>query len=117
MRECTTRISLRSSGLRFVLLAPEVRRPEIRASLAREPLCLLPPPGGDPGVVAAREYFRNGAVLPQLRPRVLRIFEEPLGEAFLSRRSLFSHDSRQEPHAGVEQGERRDLSAREDIIT
>src|SRR5689334_24410767 len=67
-------------------------------------------------MIAAREYFRNGAALPKLRTRILRIFKKSLREAFLLGRSLFAHDAGQKANARVEQDESRELAARQDVI-
>ena len=54
-----------------------------------------------------------GAALEELRPGVLRIFEQALGEALLGPGGLLAHDAGQQPHAGIDQRQRRDLAARQ----
>src|SRR5713226_4028484 len=94
----------------------QVRRPKVRAARPREPLGLGAPPIRDLGMVAGGQHLRDRTPLPQLRPGILRVFEKALGEAFLLARRLLAHDPRQEPDAGVQQDESRDLPAREHVV-
>ena len=74
------------------------------------------PPGGDLGVVAREEHVGNCAALPFARAGIVRIFEQPVFEALLCARRFLAHHAGNEPHAGVEQGERGDLAARQHIV-
>src|SRR6202040_455146 len=96
--------------------AGQMGRPQIRAAGAREPLGLAAAPGRDLGMVAAGEDGGDRMALPHLRPGVLRVFEQSLAEALLQARSLLAHHAGQQPHAGVEQDEGRDLAARKHVI-
>src|SRR5947209_622729 len=90
--------------------------PEVRPTLLGELLSLCPPPSRDLAVIAGQQYVRDRLVLPELGPRVLGVFQQPLREAFLRARSLFAHDARQEPDAGVDQRHRGDFAPREHEI-
>src|SRR5262252_10211170 len=96
--------------------AGQMGRPQIRAAGAGEPLSLGAAPGRDLGMVAAGEDGRDRTALPHLRPGVLRVLEQSLAEALLQTRSLLAHHAGQQPHAGVEQDEGRDLAARKHVI-
>src|SRR5262245_23752998 len=63
--------------------ADEMRRPQVGPAGAGEQLGLRAAPGRDLGVVAGTEHVRDGAAFPELRPRILRVFEQALGEALL----------------------------------
>src|SRR5262249_57408583 len=91
-------------------------RTQVRPARAREALGFGAAPRLDLGVVAAGEHRRDGTALPQLRSRILRIFEQALAETFLRARGLFAHDAGEEPHAGIEQDQGCDLPAREHVI-
>src|SRR5260370_38591264 len=93
-----------------------MRRPEVRPALAREPLGFTAPPSLDLGVVAAGEDGRDGPTLPELRPRILRIFEQAVAEAFLRARGLLAHDAGEEANARIEQDQGCDFAAREHVI-
>src|SRR5262245_30661524 len=60
-----------------------VGRPEVRPALAGEPLGRGAAPGGDLAVVARYQDLGDGLPLPGLRARVLRVFEQAVGEALL----------------------------------
>src|SRR6516165_238925 len=62
--------------------AGEIGGPQVGAPLAGQVLGLSTPPGRDPGMVAACERLRDRSPLPQLRPGILRIFKQAIGEAF-----------------------------------
>src|SRR5262245_58866172 len=89
----------------------QMRRPEVGAAGAGEPLGLRAAPSRDLGVVAGTQHVRDRTALPELRPRILRIFEQALGEALLLPGGFLPHDAGQEPDAGVEQDESGDLPA------
>src|SRR5260370_28324140 len=93
-----------------------MRRPEVRPALAREPLGFTAPPSLDLGVVAAGEDGGDGAPLPEVRARILRIFEQAVAEAFLRARGLLAHDAGEEANARIEQDQGCDLSTRERVI-
>src|SRR5262249_12937489 len=57
--------------------------PQVRPPRPREPLGLGAAPGRNLGVIPRCEDLRNRAALPELGPRILRVFEQPLREAFL----------------------------------
>src|ERR1700752_5267733 len=76
--------------------------PKVRASLSGELFVAAPAPGRDLAVVAGYELLRDGAVLPELGPGVVRVFEQPLGETLLGSGGFLAHHAGQEPHAGVE---------------
>src|SRR5829696_1378076 len=71
--------------------------PEVRPPLTGEPFGFGATPGGDPGVIAGGEHVGDGIALEQLRPGVLRIFQQPLGEAFLGARCFLAHYSGEQP--------------------
>src|SRR5690606_17689002 len=56
-------------------------RPEVRPPLARQHLGLLAPPRLDASVIARGEDFGNVPPLEHLRPRIVRIFEQPVLKA------------------------------------
>src|SRR5215510_13183606 len=90
--------------------------PQIRAARAGEPLGLGAAPGRDLGMVAAGEDSRDRTALPELRPCILRVFEQAVAEALLRARGLPAHDAGKEPDAGVEQGEGCNLPTRKHVI-
>src|SRR5438876_3971152 len=96
--------------------AGQMGRPQIRAAGAREPLGLGAAPGRDLGMVAAGEDGGDRTALPELRPGILRVFEQAVAEALLCARGLLAHDAGEEPDAGVEQGEGRNLPTRKHVI-
>src|SRR5215472_2526856 len=104
------------AGLFGLAGAGQMRRPQIRAARAGEPLGLGATPGRDLGMVAAGEDGRDRAALPELRPGILRVFEQAVAEALLRARGLLAHDAGEEPHAGVEQDEGRNLPTRKHVI-
>jgi len=111
--------SAAQSGRRahFLLMgAGEIGGPQVGAPLAGQVLGLSTPPGRDPGMVAACERLRDRSPLPQLRPGILRIFKQAIGEAFLLGRGLAAHDAGKQAHAGIEQHEGCDLPAREHVV-
>ena len=67
-------------------------------------------------MVAGHQHLRNRSALPHLRPGVVRVLEQRLGEAFLRYRLGAAHDAGQQPHAGINQRNRRRLAARQDEI-
>src|SRR5262249_52927573 len=97
-------------------LRPEPAFPQIRAALPRRLFPLLLPPLADPVMMTGEQYLRHRAAIPILRPRVVRIFEEAVLETFLRERRLVAHHARQQPHASVDERDRRRLAAREDEI-
>ncbi len=60
--------------------------------------------------------LRDRPALEHLRAGVLRVFQQPVGEALLVRRDRLAHDAWKQPDAGVEQHQRRDLAARQHVI-
>ena len=64
-------------------------------------------------MIARHQHLRHRAPLPQLRASILRIFEQTLGETLLGQRLGASDDTRHQPHAGVDQRDRRRLAARQ----
>ena len=118
-RACITKLSAchpLDFGPFFGLFVRLVGRPEVRPALGGEPLGLGAPPRLDLGVVAGGEHLRDRLTLEDRWPRVLRIFKQSVGEAFLGRRGLLAHDAGQQPHAGIEQRQRGDLAAGEHEI-
>ena len=90
-------------------------RPEVGPAFAGEPLGLGAPPGRDFGVVAGGQHLRDRPALEHLRPGILRVFQQPVGEALVRAGGLLAHDAGDEPHAGVDQhhrGESRRPTAR-----
>src|SRR6266581_7292143 len=71
------------NGPKSGLFARLIGLPEVSSTLPGQPLGLGLPEGLDAGVVAAKEHIRDGAALEQLRPRIVRVFQKPLGEALL----------------------------------
>src|SRR5262245_48559997 len=59
----------------------QMRRPQIRAACAGEPLGLGATPGRDLGMVTAGEDGRDRAALPELRPGILRVCEQAVAGA------------------------------------
>src|SRR5579859_5290722 len=57
--------------------------PQIGTALLGQQLRLGPAPGADPLMIARHQRVGHGAAFPNLRPRVMRVFEQPLGEALL----------------------------------
>src|SRR6476469_8420351 len=90
--------------------------PEVGPALAGEAFGLGAPPSRDPGVIAGTEDFRDGMALEELGSGELRIFQQALAEAFICPGGLLAHDARNEPDAGVEQGQSRDFAARQNIV-
>ena len=74
------------------------------------------PPFVDPLVIARQQHVGNRAPLPFARPRVMGIFEQAALEALLLARFDLAHHAGDQPHAGVEHGERRDLAARQHVV-
>src|SRR5881392_1732459 len=66
----------------------EVRRPQVRPARAREAHGFGAPPRLDLGVVAGGEHGGDGPALPQLRPRILRIFEQVLAKTCSNIRNI-----------------------------
>src|SRR5262245_53455398 len=96
--------------------AGQMRRPQIRAAYAGKPLRLGAAPGRDLGMVAAGEDGGDRTALPKPRPGVLRVFEQAVAEALLRARGLLAHDAGQEPDAGVDEGEGRNLPTGKHVI-
>src|SRR5437016_8875237 len=71
----------------------EVGRPQVRPALAGQALGFAPAERGNFGVIAGDEHVRDGSVFPDLRARVLRVFEQRGGKALLCARSLLAHDA------------------------
>src|SRR5262245_27047013 len=90
--------------------------PKVRAALPGEPFSLGLSPGFDAGVIAAQEHIGDDAAFELLRPRIVGIFQEPLRKAFFGGRDILAHDAREEPHAGIDQAEGRDLAAGEHVV-
>src|SRR5436309_10300392 len=103
-------------GLFALAGCSEVRRPQVRPARAREAHGFGAPPRLDLGMIAGGEHGRDGTALPQLRPRILRIFEQVLAKAFLRARGLLAHDAGEEPHASIEQDQGCNLPAREHVF-
>src|SRR5262249_8235233 len=91
-------------------------RPETPAAPPGSPPGLGAAPGRDLGMVAAGEHGRDGTALPELRPGILRVFEQAVAEALLRARGLLAHDAGEKPDAGVEQGEGCNLPTREHVV-
>src|SRR5262249_9007375 len=104
------------AGLFGLAGAGQMRRPQIRAACAGEPLGLGATPGRDLGMVARAEDGTDPAALAELRHGILRVFEQAVAEALLRARGLLAHDAGEEPHAGVEQDEGRNLPTRKHVI-
>src|SRR5262245_47233136 len=121
-RACITKLSachpLLPLGFRPVFgeFAGLVRFPEVGPALGGQPLRLRAPPGPDLVVVAGGQYLRYRFSLEDRRPRVLRVFEQTVREAFFGGGSLLAHDARQKPHAGIQQCQRSNFAAGEDEI-
>src|SRR5712691_10625726 len=98
---------------RFVLASG----PQVRTALARRLFRLFPPPGRNLAVMAGVQHFRDRPPLEFLRLGVMRIFQEAGLETLFDVRSLRAHHPRQEPHAGVEQDQGRELATRQHIVT
>src|SRR4029079_3132981 len=64
----------------------DIAGPEIGPSFAGEALRFGAPPRTDLFVMAGQQNRRHVAAVPALRPRVVRIFEQPAFEAFLRQR-------------------------------
>ncbi len=88
-------------------------RPQIGAPLAGNPFRFRPPPGGDLRVVARQQHLRHGAALPAAGAGVVRILQQSLLETLLDQRAFIAQHARQQPHAGVDQRQRRRLAARQ----
>jgi hypothetical protein len=67
-------------------------------------------------MIARHQRVGNRAFLPNLRARVMGVFEQPLGEAFLGERLGVADHPGKQPHAGVDQRDRRRLAARQHKI-
>src|SRR5215475_861900 len=91
--------------------------PQIGAALGGQPLGLGLSPGPDFLVVPGDKDVRDRFPFEDWRPRVLRIFEQAVGKAFLGGGSLLSHDARQKPHTGIQQSQRGDFPARQHEVT
>src|SRR5262252_5929390 len=63
-----------------------VALPQIGPALARQAFSLGPAPLADPPMIARDEDFRDRVSLPEGWASVLRIFEQPLGEALIDER-------------------------------
>ena len=110
-------VTLRICGPFFGLFPGLIGRPEVGPALAGQPLGLgrgaRPRPwrgrrrSAPPG--SARPSNTGG-------PGVLRIFEQPVGETLLGAGGLLAHDAGNQPHAGVDQRQRRDLAAGQHVI-
>src|SRR5262245_46658628 len=88
-----------ASGRRLFALAGGGRTgpPQVGPACAREPLGFSTAPGLDLRVIAGGEHGRDRTALPELRPRVLRIFQQAVAEALLRARGLLAHDAGDEP--------------------
>src|SRR5262245_5362925 len=53
-------------------------RPEVGPADTGQALGLGTPPGRDLGMVARGQHLRDRPTLPELRPGIMRIFEQPL---------------------------------------
>ena len=90
--------------------------PQVRPALAGQPLGLGVAPGGDLAVIAGDEHLRDRPALPHLRPGVLRVFQQAVGEALLGAGGLRAHDAGHQPHAGIDQRHGGDLAAGQHVI-
>src|SRR5258708_796984 len=81
--------------------------PQIGAALPGQQLRLGPAPGADPSMIARYQRVGHGAAVPHGRPRVMRIFEQPLGEALRRERLGRAADAGQQRRGGVDGGDRR----------
>src|SRR5262245_23904819 len=105
----------RPARLSSIAGAPEpldIGGPEVGPPLLGHLLGFAPAECRDLGVIARDQQVRDRAALPDLRPSILRVFQESRRETLLAAGRLLTHHTRQEPNAGVDQGQRRDLAAR-----
>src|ERR1700736_6210986 len=113
--------------IRFMALPPtlrlprpavpgEVAVPQIRAPHLRRRFRLRLAPLADLLVMTRQQHFGHRAPLPQLRPGVVGIFEQSPREALLVQRRRIADHAGQQPHAGVDQRDRRRLAARQHEI-
>ena len=92
------------------------RRRQIGPALPSDPQRLLAPPFRDRLVIAREQHLGDGAALPFARPGVMRIFEQAGLETLGNAGFRLAHHAGDQPHAGVEHGERGDFAARKDVI-
>ena len=97
-------------------VAVHALQPEIRPADSGDLFGLRLPPGGDRGVMAGEQHIRHARPAPLGRAGIMRIFQQPGAEAFLLGARPGAHHARQQPHAGIEQHERRQLPAGEHVI-
>ena len=74
------------------------------------------PPCLDFRVVAGQQHIRHFHAVEFARARVLRIFQQPVGERFLLRRFGRPQHPRNEPRHAVCQHHRRQFAAGEDVV-
>src|SRR5277367_6342062 len=79
----------------------QIAFPQIAAPFTGQPLGFSPAPVANATMVPRHQHRRDRASLPHLWPRVLRIFEQTVGEALLGQGLSSAHHSREEAHAGI----------------
>src|SRR5690606_25211864 len=93
------------------LCPAEISLPQVRTPFPRQFLGHFAPPRAHPAMVPRSQDLRNSMSFPDLRPRIMRIFEEILLEALFRQRLGIPDHTRQEPHHRVHQRHRGDLPA------
>src|SRR5918996_1742422 len=88
-------------------------RPEIRAPCSGRILRLAPPPGSDTLVMAGQQHVRHRTTLPLLWAGELRVFQQLVGKTLFAQRCCRTDHAWQQPHAGIDQGDRGGLTARQ----
>src|ERR1700680_4791611 len=83
LRAPATNSSLYLLSLAAQPLAHGIALPEIRAAFPGQTLRLGPPPGAYAPVIARHQHLRHRPALPNLRARIVRVFEQPLGKTLL----------------------------------
>src|SRR4029453_1220433 len=78
-----TRCGLSSFWSQFQALAGRISGPKIGAPFARQAFGFRPPPSCDLAVIPREEDIRDGLALPGRRPRIMRVFQQSFGEAFV----------------------------------
>src|SRR4051794_21793076 len=87
--------SLTLSSRLASVLRREIAPPQIGTPLAGQPLRLRAPPLPDLRVVAGHQHLRHRPAFPDLRPRIMRIFEQPRGKTLFFQGLGASDDPRQ----------------------
>src|SRR5690606_9870160 len=115
------RILLPNAAILRSALGPFAARPQIGPPLAGDLFGPGQTPGPDTLMVPRQQHLRHRPlrappVAPDLRPGVVRIFEQPLLEAFLAQRGGVADHPGQQTDDGIDQGDRRRLAAGQDEI-